>query len=865
MRALSWFRLSVLALLGALAGVWAGRLVNDYLAIEIADKTLPEMAPVRVEAAYPSLPFRMIDLGGVGIVPDSAHWGSDYSHNKKRFDGVIFAEPPFVDWDAFEPVYAQFTAYVDRMASLGFNAIEMPGFLQYVDFDRVEDGYAVYADSSLYRRRHAAVRAAYGRMFAYAREKGLQVILSTDMVALTTPLEAYFDRRFGGADVENDAFWEVYRQGLAELFERMPEVAGMMIRIGEAGSVYNREGWDYRSELWVRSISSVQKMLQAFTDVAEAYDRTLIFRTWSVGVGQVGRMHTSPEAYAAVLDAIDSDHLIVSTKFTQGDFWNHLPLNPTLFTGRHRRIVEMQARREFEAFTVFPNYVAPLHQAALTRFLTENPRVEGVWVWAQGGGPLRHGPLLIYPFHGLWLWTDANVVATARLLDDPGRPIEDITRAWVTDVFGDDPRVVDALTELLLSSHATAARGLTIPAFARKAVTGMGLEVPPVIYSYWDIVGASTSIFSHVYAVTRGDIDASIDEAFATVDEVRHMRSLLADVSGDIRQGREWVPGMAASLVYEENLLETMAYHKQFALTFWEWIDRGGAGPYTTWHAAIGAFKEAQRRHRAGYQGNLDFPAYNFELVDRSMRQAERTEGVVWAARFLALLTAILLISALRSRRRGALPGWMALHLGVLAGTVMAFSFFDAPAFTLTTGAPMLLYALGLRYGLFRDDPSAYRLAVAPLLAMGLLLLLTLSVRGPFYFWLRFWLGDGFRLALFGGIGLLGMAHLALLLQRAPGGRLQGWGWWLTLTGAGVGLYGLFHLAYGFEALLSRLNDELLLLPGMVSRIMGITTHLNIPLEIPGYLAAIGAGLLATGLLLLATRRRLYSRLPQTT
>lgn len=92
---------------------------------------------------------------------------------------------------------------------------------------------------------------------------------------------------------------------------------------------------------------------------------------------------------------------------------------------------------------------------------------------------------------------------------------------------------------------------------------------------------------------------------------------------------------------------------------------------------------------------------------------------------------------------------------------------------------------------------------------------------------------------------------------------MRGWGWWMALSGAGVGLYGVFHLAYGFEALLARLNDELLLLPGMVSRIMGITTHLNIPLEIPGYLAAIGAALAVAGLVLLAGHRWVVSRASQ--
>ena len=81
----------------------------------------------------------------------------------------------------------------------------------------------------------------------------------------------------------------------------------------------------------------------------------MIFRTWSVGVGAVGDMHTNADSYEAVLDGIDSDRLIVSTKYTLGDFYSHLPLNHTLEVGEQRRIVEFQSRREFENFGAFPN------------------------------------------------------------------------------------------------------------------------------------------------------------------------------------------------------------------------------------------------------------------------------------------------------------------------------------------------------------------------------------------------------------------------------------------------------------------------------------------------------------------------------
>ena len=67
----------------------------------------------------------------------------------------------------------------------------------------------------------------------------------------------------------------------------------MLIRIGEAGRVYDVEGWDVYSALAVTSVDSVRTMLETLTAQAETADREVIFRTWSVGVGAVGDMHTN--------------------------------------------------------------------------------------------------------------------------------------------------------------------------------------------------------------------------------------------------------------------------------------------------------------------------------------------------------------------------------------------------------------------------------------------------------------------------------------------------------------------------------------------------------------------------------------------
>ena len=66
---------------------------------------------------------------------------------------------------------------------------------------------------------------------------------------------------------------------------------------------------------------------------------------------------------------------------------------------------------------------------------------------------------------------------------------------------------------------------------------------------------------------------------------------------------------------------------------------------------------------------------------------------------------------------------------------------------------------------------------------------------------------------------------------------------------------GLAPALAGLEKTLTAINDEMAVLPLGLSRILGITTHLGIPLELPIYLMAVGALFLAFGGLLLGVAR----------
>ena len=597
---------------------------------------------------------RLVDLGGVGIPQDPTRWDpANYSHHLRAFEDVFLAEAPYVDQEKFAEVQAQFANYVQRMIAYGNNGIVIPGFLEFINFDSVGDGFAVYPADSEYRARHLALRDAYNQLIDYAHSMGMQVYLLTDMLALTPPLEAYLTEQFGGLDTENPALWQVYSSGLEELTQTMPGVDGVMLRIGEAGKIYNLPGWDYYSALAVRSVNATQAMLNAFLDVAEQQDKEIIFRTWSVGVGEVGDMHTNPESYDKLLAGIDSPNLIVSTKLVGGDFYSDLPFNETLRSGDQRRIIEFQNRLEFEGSMAFPDYIAPLHQQAMQTLRADNPKIEGFWQWNQNGGPQQAGPMSLYPFYGFWLNIDANSYVTSRLGWEPDADPAALAGDWVRRTFGNDPAAVASLTELLFLSRDAALKGLYVSPFAREQVNALGLETTPMMWIFeWDIVDGSNSVLSTVYLASRDQLDAAIAEGYDAVDTVQRMQA-----SGGRHRSRA---GQGAGVAGEAGRLAGLRGQPVRDAGV---LPRGVSAllpvagqrrlrrPARAWQQALGQYEAQKADHLARYDGDLDFPAYNFFAADIGMAHAQRAQAMAWLARLWLVVDAA--HAAGRQRRCG--------------------------------------------------------------------------------------------------------------------------------------------------------------------------------------------------------------------
>ncbi|MBL7257624.1 hypothetical protein [Paractinoplanes lichenicola] len=805
----------------------------------------------------PALGLRLTDAGSVGREPEP--WDTtDYSLNTDIVTGALLPSAPWVDAAAVERIGAQFRQFIDHSAAQGYNGVVIPGFLEYVTFD----GHGVYSPGDPHLDRARAMVSAFRPVFEYAARMGMRVYFMTDMLALSEPLDAYLARR--------DDPWPIYQAGLRELFASMPFASGLMIRVGEGGSAYRAPGWDYFSRIAVTTPAQVRAMLRAFLAVAAETDRDIIFRTWTVGVGAVGDLHTNPDSYGEVLGDLDDPHLIVSTKFTLGDFYSHLPLNSTLFSGGQRRIVEFQGRREFEGFGSLPNDLTALHAYALRELMARNPRIEGVWLWTQDGGPLRAGPRTLYLRTGFWQLYDLNAYGMGRLARNPATEPASITADWVRRTFSDDPATVAALCRMFALTREAVTKGLYLTPYADNSVKALGLEPPPMMWIFeWDIVTGDSAVLNSIYAIGRDAVDHTIADGHRAVTLARSQRALVSATPAS----RWYDPALRTQLLdaldFQADLYGTLASYREMFLRRAQWLDTGSSSARARWQSAAAEFSAARDAHVARYGDRLDLPAYNFTAADLGSERFDRDPLMAWLARaLLALLLLSLLIPSLRTLWRAALMPWRAasvpryallLPAGVLVLSRGILTWFAAPAHLIVTLGCWALFALAC-FILVKRSPYALLTVLGGVaLLRCALLLAVLSVRGPGYYWFAFWTSPTAR-SLYVTIGFalfawLFVATAAVLRTAYDWSRPRALGAVTLAAGLPVLFLGALLWSLGLERSLTVWNDQLALLPWGLHRILGIVTYLDIPTSLPLWLTALGATLTLLGTAFITTLR----------
>ncbi|MFZ1087325.1 MAG: hypothetical protein WAN35_20370 [Terracidiphilus sp.] len=274
---------------------------------------------------------------------------------------------------------------------------------------------------------------------------------------------------------------KILRMQIAEIFDRLPKLDGLLIRTGEvylhdlpyhASTDAPQQQKTQGSSAILHGEESHRALLRILREgVCVARRRMVFYRTWDFG----NNFHNNPAYYLRVTDAIEPHpNLIFSIKHQKGDFHQLTPFNPTLMIGRHRQIVEVQCQREAYGKGAHPYYIGngviegweemdrlmKLGEPRGLRDIIHHPLYAGTWTWSRGGG--WDGPSIVNE-----QWCALNAYVLCKFSEDPSRTEPEILALYARSIglCGEDvPRFCEM-------------QDLSAKAVLRGQLTNLGAEI----------------------------------------------------------------------------------------------------------------------------------------------------------------------------------------------------------------------------------------------------------------------------------------------------------------------------------------------------------------------------------------------------
>lgn len=430
---------------------------------------------------------------------------------------INWSKIPFTDLpedDAFwQRLRKEFTTLADRVKSLGFNAVTLDDLAHLTEHP--------FHDEPTNRRIRFLV-GQFQPLIEILRQRGLQPWITSDILCLT---EAAAEQTGSSHQARTD----FYLDAVQRFLKTFPTVEGLILRIGESDGLDVKD--PLRSELHLRTPKQTNQFLRALLPVTDRSRTKVMLRTWTVGAHRIGDLIWHRGRLSDTLKGITSPNFILSMKPGESDFFRHIPLNKAFFNYSGPKILELQARREYEGAGEFPSYTGFQNQAFQNE-LVDCENLLGVSVWCQTGGWHRFTRLTFLDPEGLW--NELNVQSAIDVFKYMLTPEQSLAR-----VVGN--RDAAAAAELMAHSDYIINELYYIPEFARLKLFFRRVRIPPLLHIYWD------SLFFHApirkllrYFVS--DHDAAVRQAEGAMKRFPRMIELCQQLNwpvDDIRFMRD--------------------------------------------------------------------------------------------------------------------------------------------------------------------------------------------------------------------------------------------------------------------------------------------------------------------------------------
>jgi hypothetical protein len=201
-----------------------------------------------------------------------------------------------------------------------------------------------------------------------------------------------------------------------------------------------------------------------------------------LGAFQIGDISWNATTEKTAFEGIHSDAFVVSRKFGGADFFRYLPLNERILESEHAQIIELQARREYEGFGIFPAYVGRQYEEYREQ-LGNCSTLRGILVWCQTGG-WSHFDRLTFLGNSS-PWNELNTRAAIELFTTTGAAAS-IMRQFCRERFNEQE--AEIMIEIVDIFDRLVDRLWYFAPFARRQIWFRRLRVPPLLWIFWDTI-----------------------------------------------------------------------------------------------------------------------------------------------------------------------------------------------------------------------------------------------------------------------------------------------------------------------------------------------------------------------------------------
>ena len=398
-----------------------------------------------------------------GVAPFFAPFVDGSRQNWSKSPLTRLQEHGTIAAEHIQQVCAELDRYCQAVTAIGYNAITFDDLahLTLYDFYPYQLSRTVHSYQNLFRK-----------VFAIAKSYSLKIFMTTDLMFFNDHIGAQVKGRR-----RDQRLRALFIEAVERLYDLFPEVDGIIIRIGEA------DGHDveslFISELQIRTPRQCNQWLKETLQSCENHQKLLIFRTWGLGAYRIGDLIWNERTERAAFAGISSPSFIVSRKFGGADFFRFLPLSERVLNSSQQQILELQARREYEGFGVFPAYVGRQYEKFRDE-LKYCSSLRGICVWCQTGG-WSHFDRLSF-LESSSPWNELNAVAAYQLFSSD-QSADQILGAFCQKRWPE--KETAQLTELITLFDQLVDELWYFKPFAAKSLWFRRLRVPPLLWIFW--------------------------------------------------------------------------------------------------------------------------------------------------------------------------------------------------------------------------------------------------------------------------------------------------------------------------------------------------------------------------------------------